>query len=72
MLSLSFIGGNMKSLVLAVAALFASVPAFSEPVVVDQPIIIMTVEEYNQLVLEVQKLYDEYKKLETAKSCKKA
>lgn len=61
----------MKSLVLAVAALFASVPAFSEPVVVDQPIIIMTVEEYNQLVLEVQKLYDEYKKLETAKSCKK-
>lgn len=62
----------MKSLVLAVAALFSTVPALSEPVVVDQPIIIMTVEEYNNLATEVQKLYDEYKKLEAAKSCKKA
>jgi len=54
MLSLLFIGGNMKSLVLAVAALVATAPSFSEPVVVDQPIIIMTVDEYNNLVTEVQ------------------
>ncbi len=59
----------MKYLLLALA-LFA-VEAKADPLVIDQPIIIFTQEEFAAHIAEVKKLYDEYKKLEAAKSCKK-
>ncbi len=57
--------------VLAIFLALESILVHADPLVIDQPIIIFTQEEFAAHIAEVKKLYDEYKKLEAAKSCKK-
>ena len=62
----------MKYILSVILALAAFSPfAHAEPLAIDQPIIIFTQEEFKSMMDEVKKLYNEYKTLEAAKSCKK-
>ncbi len=65
----------MKTLLLTLALLF-SAPSFADPMAIDVPIVLMTQEEFSQLVTEVKKLYAERDALKSQltkseKSCKK-
>ena len=51
--------------------LLSSINVFSAPMAVNEPIVIITREEFDAMAAEVKKLYDDYKKLESYKTCKK-
>jgi len=65
----------MRAFLLAILMAF-SAPSFADPMAIDVPIILMTQEEFSQLVTEVKKLYAERDALKSQlikseKSCKK-
>ena len=60
----------MKYLVL-ILALLSLGPVKADPILFDEPVVIITKAEFTAMSAEVKKLYDAYKTLEAAKSCKK-
>lgn len=65
----------MRAFLLAILMAF-SAPSFADPIAIDVPIVLMTQEEFSQLVTEVKKLYAERDALKSQltkseKSCKK-
>lgn len=65
----------MRAFLLAILMAF-SAPSFADPMAIDVPIVLMTQEEFSQLVTEVKKLYAERDALKSQlakseKSCKK-
>ena len=64
-------GTTLFKTILLASFLALSVPVHSEPLLINEPVVLILKSEFDAFMAEVKKLADEYKALETAKSCKK-